>query len=63
MTHRQARRKLGSRSHRRANTNGKTLKGPGYAKGKKNVMPKRRNPVPAVNLGPKVRAILMKGSR
>lgn len=43
MTHRQARRKLGSRNRRRANTNGKIL---GSAKGSKQKAPCRRNPHP-----------------
>ena len=51
MTHRQARRKLGSRSRRRANTNGKVL---GAAKGVKARAPLRRNPVPVKNVGVKV---------
>ena len=62
MTLRQARRKLGSRTNRRANTNGKVLRGGNYSRGKKNISPKRKNPVPVVDLGPKVRAILAKAN-
>lgn len=44
MTHREARRKLGSRSRRRANTNGKIIKGKGGGGSKRS--PCYRNPRP-----------------
>lgn len=59
MTHRKARRRLGSRSHRRANTNGKVLYGAKYGGGGKNrKLPMRRNPVPVKSLAPRVRALV-----
>jgi hypothetical protein len=52
MTHRQARRRLGSRSHRRAGGNGKFIKGTG-GDGKKRMLA-YRFPRPAKRLGPAV---------
>lgn len=56
MTRREARRRLGSRSTRRRNTNGKGIAGTG-GQGKKRTMC-RRFPLPANNLAWKVEKIL-----
>jgi hypothetical protein len=56
VTRRQARRKLGSRTHRRANTNGKFI--PGTGGGGKKRMLAYRFPRPAKRLGPAVRRAL-----
>jgi hypothetical protein len=59
MTYRQARRKLGTRSHRRANTNGKVLYGTKYGGGGKNrKLPMRRNPRPVRSLAHRVRQLV-----
>lgn len=58
MTPRQARRRLGSRTNRRRNTNGKALYGAQYPKGQKGKLPMRRNPRPVKSLAPRVAALI-----
>lgn len=58
MTYRQARRKLGTRTHRRACTNGKIMQGTGGGKNQRMLCYKY--PRPAKRLGPKVRRIMAK---
>ena len=57
MTIRQARRRLGSRTHRRANTNGKVIYTSKHGGGTKK-LPMRRSPQPVTNLGPRVRRLI-----
>lgn len=56
LTRRQARKKLGTRSHRRAATNGKII--PGTGSGTNQRMQCYRYPRPSRRLGPKVAALL-----